>query len=116
MTEPSLETTDETPDSVKAARALFFLMGAVWLLFGLISLLRNPALFMFINAALSFLIGWGVGNQVRRYFYFGILFIVANILLSATDVFSLFDIITLVIDLILLVLLLLTRAHYTVTK
>ncbi len=116
MTEPMLETTDETPLSVRAARALFFLMGAVWLLFGLISLLRSPALFMFINAALSFWIGWGIGKQIRRYFYFGILFIGANIFLSATDVFRLFDIITLVIDVILLGLLLLTRAHYTADK
>jgi hypothetical protein len=71
---------------------------------------------MFINAALLFLIGRGVGKQIRRYFYFGILFIVANIFLTVTDEFGLFDIITLVIDVILLGLLLLTRAHYTADK
>jgi hypothetical protein len=119
MTEPILETTDETPISVKMARALFFLMGAVWLLFGLITLFSNPsaawvgALFRFLNAALLFLIGWGVGKQIRRYFYFGILFIGANIFLTVIDAIDLFGLITLVIDLILLVLLLLTRSHYT---
>ena len=122
MTEPSLQITDETPVSVKAARALFFLMGAVWLLFGLITLFSNPtaawvvALFRFLNAALLFLIGWGVGKQIQRYFYFGILFIVANIFLTVIDAIDLFGLITLVLDLILLVLLLLTRPRYRAVK
>lgn len=118
MEEPSLQTIDKTPASVKAARVLFFLMGAVWLLFGLITLFPNPAaawnvaLLMFINAALLFFIGWGIGKQIRRYYYFGILFIAANIFLTVTDEFGLFDVITLAIDLILLVLLLFTHSHY----
>jgi hypothetical protein len=122
MTEPSLQTTDKSPASVNAARALFFLMGAVWLLFGLITLLSNPttawvvALFRFINAGLLFLIGWGVGKQIQRYYYFGILFIVANIFLTVIEEIDLFGLTTLALDLILLVLLLLTRSRYAAAK
>jgi hypothetical protein len=119
MTEPSLKTTEETPISVKAARALFFLMGAFWLLFGLATLFSDPAttwtvaLFRLLNAAILFLIGWGVGKQVRRYFYYGIIFIVANVFLTVIDVIDLFGIVTMTLDLILLVLLFFTRSHYT---
>ena len=116
---------DQIPASVKAAQALFFILGAIWIAFGAASLIRmvnsgsNPtitlwivALLMFGNAAAMLLLGRGIGKQNRLTFYLAILVLVANILLTVTDEFGAFDLITLIIDLTLLALLLITRSRY----
>lgn len=116
---------DQAPVSVKAAQVLFFLMGAIWISFGTAALIKlvnsdtNPTitlwvvgLLMFGNAGAFLFLGWGIGRQNKIFFYLGILVLVVNILLTVTDEFGAFDLITLIIDLVLLVLLIITRSRY----
>ena len=120
---------DQTPASVKTAQALFILMGMIWIIFGVATLVRmasngtNPsislwvmALLMFGNAGALLFLGWGIGKQSNLFFYLGILVLAANILLTVTDEFGAFDLITLIIDLVLLVLLIVTRSRYLSTN
>ena len=120
---------DRTPAPVRAAQALFFIMSAIWIAFGSAMLIRifnsstNPtitlwvvALLMFGNAGAFLLLGWGIGRSNRLFFYLGILVLAANIFLTFTDEFGLYDLLTLIIDLVLLVLLIVTRSRYLATS
>ena len=120
---------DQAPASVKAAQALFIFMGLIWFIFGVATLVRmgssntNPtitlwiiAILMFGNAGVLLFVGWGIGRQNKIFFYLGILVLTANILLTITDEFGAFDLITLIIDLVLLVLLIVTRSRYLTTN
>lgn len=119
--------TPESPDQEKssapaivtAARLLFILLGMTWLVFGVSSIARMGnissnvpaavlwfiAVLMFVNALLLIWVGWGIGKGNRLYFYFGLLLLAGNIFLTFTDEFGLFDLVTLVINVLLLVLL-----------
>ena len=108
-----------TPMIVSAARWLFFLLGVIWLAFGISSIARFSdnsgsvpsavlwiiAILMFVNALLLFWIGWGIGSCNRIYFYFGLLILAGNIFLTFTDEFGIFDLVTLIINIVLLILL-----------
>ena len=120
---------EQIPISVKAAQALFFILGTIWIVFGAASLIRmansgtNPtitlwviAVLMFGNAGALLLVGWGIGRQQKLFFYLGILVLAANIILTVTDEFGVFDLITLILDLTLLVLLIVTRSGYLSTN
>ena len=116
---------DQAPASVKAAQALFILMGLIWFIFGVATLVgmgsssTNPtitlwivALLMFGNAGALLFSGWGIGRQNKLFFCLGILVLAINIFLTVTDEFGIFDLITLIIDLVLLILLFVTRSRY----
>ena len=64
------------------------------------------------NAALMAAAGLVVQRPRRRYLFFALAVLLANIILTITDEFGLFDLITLVIDLAILVLLILSRSYY----
>jgi len=116
------------PGRVRAAQALFFINAAIWLLFGIASLVRMAAgspgrptgtfvagvvaVLMLGNAAAMLVAGIGIGRQGRLFFYFAILVLIVNILLTLTDQFGVYDFVTLVIDGFLLGLLLATRSQY----
>ena len=116
----------QTPATVKAARWMFVLLGAIWLLFGVWSITRISAgggnlssmmlavitLLMFINAAVLIWIGWGIGKGYRLYYYFGLLVLAGNIFLTLTDEFGVYDLITLILAVGLLILLIVTRSKY----
>jgi len=116
----------QTPATVKAARWMFVLLGVIWLLFGVWSITRISAgggnlsstmlavitLLMFFNAAVLIWIGWGIGKGYRLYYYFGLLVLAGNIFLTLTDEFGVFDLITLILAVGLLILLILTRSKY----
>ena len=119
---------DQAPGSVKAAQALFILMGLIWIIFGVATLVRmgssgmNPtitlwiiAILMFGNAGVLLFLGWGIGRQNKMFFYLGILVLTINIFLTVTDEFGMFDLITLIIDLVLLILLIVNRSRYLST-
>ena len=105
---------------------MFVLLGVIWLLFGVWSITRISAgggnlsstmlaiisLLMFINAAVLIWIGWGIGKGYRLYYYFGLLVLAGNIFLTLTDEFGVFDLITLILAVGLLILLILTRSKY----
>ena len=109
----------------KAARLLSFLLAGIWFVFGGIYLIRRlytvpdlpgwlwiVGLLMFGNAASFVLAGFGLGTGRRMYFYFTLLLLAANILLTFTDEFGVFDFLTLFLLLIMLVLLLWSRGSY----
>jgi hypothetical protein len=114
----------ELPDSVKAARLLFFLNAGIWLLFGIMNLAsiasnsgqRIASLvisFMLLgNAGALLAAGVGTGRRKRWFFYFGIAVLFVNILLTITDEFGVFEFITFALDVFLLGLLIGARAHY----
>ena len=103
------------PDQlIKTARALFYLNAVIWLILGITSLIQiEPdstvpdvvlwiiALLMFGNAGAMFLSGIGIQRKNRWYYYFAILVLIVNIILTLTDQFGILDLITLVIDLFL---------------
>jgi len=127
MNEPSTKTnsgsgesdTKSSPPVVTSARWLFVLLGLTWLVIGIASIFRLGtassvvpeivlwifAALMFINALLLFWLGWGIGRDNRLYYYFGILLLAVNVLLTLMDDFGTLDLITLVINISLLVLL-----------
>jgi hypothetical protein len=124
--EPGEGGIGKFPQIVMAARWLFILMGVVWLAFGVWSIMRIGevssnvpievlwivAILMFVNAFLLFWVGWGIARGNSVYYYFGILLLAGNIFLTFTDEFGLFDILTLIIDVILLVLLIAGRSKF----
>jgi len=67
---------------------------------------------MFVNALLLIWIAWGIGTGNKLYYFFGILVLAGNIFLTFTDEFGLFDLLTLIVNIILLVLLIVTRSKY----
>lgn len=128
MNENQIDQTPgvDKPMVVTLARGLFILLGVTWLALGTWSILRlgesggsvPPAvqwviiLLMFVN---SLVLAW-TGYKLRRgskvYYYFGMLVLAGNILLTFTDEFGTFDLITLIIDAGLFILLLVTRSKY----
>jgi hypothetical protein len=115
-----------TAASVRVAQALFFLNAAIWLVFGIWSLVRVAgkesgmvvtllvvALLMFGNVVAMLCCGWGLAIPRRRWYYLALAVVVVNVVLTVTDQFGLFDLITLLIDLLLLGLLIAIRKRYT---
>jgi hypothetical protein len=110
---------------IKTAQALFFLNAAIWLLLGVISLVRMAssgsvqvitalviAVLMFGNAGAMLVSGIGLSKQQRLVYFFAIAVLVVNIILTITDQFGVVDLITLILDLFLLGLLVATRSQY----
>ena len=107
------------PRSVIAARGLFFLIAAIWIVFGIANLLADSvdsaltiAILMIVNAAVMIFIGWGIGKQLRHFYYLGLIVLAGNIFLTITDEFGWFDLLVLIIYVLLFVLLLASNAHY----
>jgi hypothetical protein len=114
------------PAPVKAAQALFFVNAAIWLLLGIATIVRMPAggsgqtitaaviaILMFANLGAMLVAGVAIGKQQRPFYYIGIAILVVNIILTVTDQFGLLDFVTLVMDMVLLGLLIVTRARYS---
>jgi FtsH-binding integral membrane protein len=114
----------KTLDAVRAAQVLFFLDAAIWVALGITSLLhlsRGPvsvmmalviAILMFGNAGAMVVSGVGLGTKRRRFFYLALAVLLVNIVLTFTDQVGLLDILTFVLDLVLLVLLIVTGKRY----
>jgi hypothetical protein len=116
----------EVEVSVRIARWLFVLLGLIWLVFGIWSIIRIGdyggnisvvmlviiAILMFVNSAVLIWIGWGIGRGQRIYYYFGLLVLAGNIFLTLTDEFEIFDVLVLVLAVVLFILLILTRSKY----
>jgi hypothetical protein len=110
---------------VIVARWLFVFLGVIWLILGVVSLVRMFTgdtyisgigwiiiLLMFVNSTVLVWIGWGVGKGHKRFFYLALIVLAGNTILTYTDEFGLLDMITLVIDVFLLILLLVTRTEF----
>jgi len=99
------------------AQALFYLNALIWLglaAAGYVRIQQSGALsglaplviavMMGGNAVAMLLAGLGLSRPHKVFIYFAILLLLVNILLTFTDQFGLLDIITLLIDLLLLAL------------
>jgi hypothetical protein len=108
---------------------LFFLIGGIWIVFGVAALLGTvggalgPSIvawivagLMFANAGALIWIGWRLEEGDRRTYILGIAVLAVNILLTVTDEFGFFDLITLLIDLTLLTLLIANRSKFASSK
>lgn len=111
---------------INAGRLLFYLLSLFWLVLGTWSIVRIqdasdqvPPVFlwvitglMFLNAILLAWVGWRIGRGNNLYYYFGMLLLAVNILLTFTDEFGFFDLLTLLINIALLVLLIAGRTRF----
>jgi hypothetical protein len=110
---------------VRIAKRAYFILGVVWFVFGLVRItgllsedriLSNAewiaAILMFANALVLVLIGRWLKEDQRWPYYFGLLVLLTNILLTITDDFGVFDLIYLALAISLFVFLIITRAHY----
>ena len=111
--------------SIQIMRILFYLNAAIWLVLGVVSLLRIAnegavysmtilvvALFMFGNMAALLLSGFVLKWQQKRWFWLVTAVLLINIILTFTDQVGLFDLLTLLLDLIILSLLIVNREWY----
>ena len=120
-----MKKTRQLLDPVKTAQAIFRLNAVIWLVFGIISLVRlagNPthqtitlfvvASLMFVNVGAMLLSAWLISKRNQWLYLIALTVLLGNIILTFTDQFGLFDLITLVIDLILLGIMLVKREQF----
>jgi len=104
-----------TLDAIRVAQALFFLNAAIWFLLGILSLVSLPdrypdpnlfhskiANFMFGNAGAMLLCAVFIGRLKKNFYFFAVALLFINIIFTITDQFGAVDLITLLIDLLLL--------------
>lgn len=109
---------------ITLAQILFFLNAAIWVFF-LFLFLRDQVtpgdpisswlvpILMVGNAIAMLVCGLGLRKRTRFFYYLAVTVIGINILLTFTDQVGLFDYLTLLIDLVILVLLVASRAGFT---
>ncbi len=111
--------------TVLIAQWLFFLNAAIWFFFGITSILRlangnNPPIItlwviiilMFGNVGAMVVTGLWLGRQSRWAFLLALVVLFINILLTFTDQVGFFDIVTALLDFVILGLLLYDRKSY----
>lgn len=117
----------QTTNMLKLTRYLFFLNAAVWLAFGIASLLFRAldggsltrwviTVMMIANAAVMLWLGVKIVTGQNRIFFLAILYTVLNVVLSIADQFGWIDALILLLNLCLLGSLFLTwrRMNQTV--
>lgn len=109
---------------IMTAQALFFVSTLIWLglavyvLYDMAVINTNRlsaflvGIFMLGNAAMMLFSGIMLGKRQAWTYYFVIFVLAVNVILTFTDQFGTFDLITLLIDLVLLVILLSIRKPY----
>ena len=111
--------------SVRTAQILFGLNTLIWIIFGVVSLLKigddltTPryslwiiAILMFGNAVAMALSGYGLSNKGKLPYSLAMIVLGINIILTVTDQVGIFDWVTLIIDFILLTILIAVRKEY----
>ena len=110
--------------AMRWAQGLFFLNAAIWLVFGIVSVLRLGgnegqgvtalvvAILMFGNAGAMALSGALLGKRRMLFYLFALAVLAVNVLLTFTDQVGAFDWITLAIDLVLLGILIGARKQF----
>jgi hypothetical protein len=111
---------DRTKTMLNLTRYTFFLNAAVWLAFGVASLLTRAlsdgsplhwviTVLMVANAMVMLWFGVKIVSGGKRIFFLGILYMALNVVLSITDQFGWIDALILLLNLCLLGLLFITR-------
>jgi hypothetical protein len=67
---------------------------------------------MFGNMAAMLVCGIGIGTPNKLFYYLALFVLAVNIILTVTDEFGFFDFSTLLIDIVLLALVIVTRHRY----
>ena len=110
--------------AIRWAQALFFLNAAIWLVFGIVSVVRLAgnegqgvtalvvAILMFGNAGAMALSGALLGKRRLLFYLFALAVLAVNVVLTFTDQVGALDWITFAIDLVLLGILLLARKQF----
>ena len=112
--------TDQTSKMLKLTRYMFFLNAAVWLAFGVSSLLFRAldggslarwviTTMMIANAIVMIWLGVMIVSGRKWVFFLAILYMVLNVVLSITDQFGWIDAIILLLNLVVLGMLFVTR-------
>lgn len=114
--------SEKLPKPICIVRFLFYLNAVIWLLLGLISLYRLGtgdnaypvtmlvvAILMFGNVVALMLSGFMLKWPQKRWFWLGTAVLLINIILTFTDQVGLFDLLTLLLDVIILSLLIANR-------
>ena len=117
--------TETKIHAVLVAQWLFFLNAAIWFFFGITRILRlangnNPpiitlwaiTILMFGNVGAMVVTGLWLGRQSRWAFLLALAVLFINILLTFTDQVGFFDIVTALLDFVILGLLLFDRKSY----
>ncbi|MFL7870861.1 MAG: hypothetical protein AB8I58_18680 [Anaerolineales bacterium] len=112
--------SNQTKNMLKLTRYLFFLNAAVWLVFGIGSLVSRAlvdgslarwviTVMMLANAAVMLWFGVKIVGGQNWIFFLAILYVALNVVLSITDQFGWVDALILLLNLCLLGLLFVTR-------
>ncbi|MBT3315261.1 MAG: hypothetical protein HN390_11690 [Anaerolineae bacterium] len=109
----------------KLAQSLFSLNALIWAILAILTLLRlnqtSPqqktimliiGIMMLGNAGTMLLSGWLLSKKRKPFYFFALAVLLVNILLTFTDQFGLPDLLTLLLDLILLTILLIKRKSF----
>ena len=115
-------------NAISVVQSLLYLNTAVWLLLGVLTLLRLSdnnvnqivgisiiALLMFGNAGAMLVVAWLLGKRQKRFYLFALTVLLVNIILTFTDQFGMADLVTLIIDLVILGLLIIRYTDFTKT-
>jgi MFS family permease len=107
---------------LEAGRVLFFVNTAIWLYLAAGMLVRMVgdssgrmmlgviiSIMMFGNAVGMFVCGIVATRREKLFYYFTLFFLAVNIVLTFTDQFGFWDLITLIIDVVIVVLLIVGR-------
>ena len=110
---------------VRLTQLCFILNAALWFVLGAINLANIAGVsgqvvgiialgvLMLANGAVLLVTGLGLGRQRRWLYYFAVVVVVVNLVLTVTDEFGPLDLVVLALNAILLVLLVVVRKHYT---
>jgi hypothetical protein len=110
--------------AMRWAQGLFFLNAAIWLVFGIVSVVRIGgnagqavtavvvAILMFGNAGAMALSGALLGKRRLLFYLFALAVLAVNVVLTFTDQVGALDWITLAIDLVLLGVLIVGRKQF----
>lgn len=105
----------------KITQGLFYLIGAIWLVLALLTFIKADnapfeywviAALMVGNGAVLIALGLGLLRFPKLFFLGGILVVGVNILLTFTDQFGFWDLLTLLIDIVLFGVLLINWQYY----
>ena len=116
-----IQSSEETR-FIRIAQILFFVNAIIWLLFGVVSLYRMAtgesdyaitllviAIFMFGNVAAMLVAGFVIRWPQKRWFWLATAVLLINIILTFTDQVGIFDLLTLLLDVVILSLLIANR-------
>ena len=117
--------TLQTLNPIKTAQALFLLNAVIWLVLAAVTLIRLSdggaeramtmlvvAVMMFGNVAAMLICGWGIGRGQKGFYYLAFAVVIVNIVLTFTDQFGLLDLITVIVDFVLLGFLIAARKRF----